>query len=222
MFKFEIRCKKKQKQYSLIIFLTFLCCFVSSFDCFQIITCRNYLIESVLKGVLKILTENDTLLLKNWLSQNKIEGAELSESTTKLVLKTAKEQILSVAFTMYALLNDLHKSTIWAQVLRDQLGESFITEKDAIANNATEWKTVSRLTGTRELLKDELTNLKKRQAAAKKKAVTTTLTQPELAEKIHFVAQIETKTAESKKATAGATLQFWVLFFNLLFLNRAY
>ena len=152
---------------------------------------RNYL-KDQLSSELTALN-NDTALLGNFCAQNGLDLKQLDEATQKILMRVAKEYRLSIAFCLHVKLRVTSRAQVWANGLRDVLGETFTTEEDAIRDFSNEFsEKVDRLTAVKKRVQKELQVLKKGKQ--------TVLTEAQA------VSEKEAKETEYKAAMKGANL----------------
>ena len=121
---------------------------------------RNFL-ETRLSSELTVLDRKEQLL-KYFCTQNSIEMSYLTEETKAVLVRIAKEQKLSVAFTLHTKLRNTTKSVVWADGLRSVLGQNFVTEQDAIRDHPKDYESkVKKRADTKLRIKKELEKLKK-------------------------------------------------------------
>ena len=128
----------------------------------QAVLVRNNL-RNKFENELEVLHRDDQLIA-NWLSSG--EGKmTLSETAIGRLTQqqVAEEQKLKVAMNMRVMMaKDSSVSLQWATVLRDVLGETFTTEKEAREQNSTVYdQMLSIFHARRKRIKEELSDMKK-------------------------------------------------------------
>ena len=77
------------------------------------------------------LLENEEQLVKIYRTQEKLGSKCLSVRSSDMLVELAKEKKLSIALQLHCTCKNTGLSPVWATVLRDVLGEKFMTENEA-------------------------------------------------------------------------------------------